>query len=66
MFYETILETVTKGDRKCEIQTFVRIYKVNFFVNEKYTHSMSAFTLEEANRLVENFMGAPKPILLSE
>ena len=66
MFYETILETIEKGDRKCEIQTFVRIYKVCFFLNNQYTHSISAFTLEEANRLVENFMGAPKPILLSE
>ena len=61
-----ILETVEIGNRKCEIQSLARVYRVNYFLNNQPTHSQSAFTLEEARQLVNEYMGPSPPTLLSE
>jgi hypothetical protein len=66
MFYETVVESFQKGDFRCEIQTLNRIYKVNFYNRNQFTHAVSVFSINEAREIAEAFIGKTTPILLTE
>jgi hypothetical protein len=65
MFYENVLMRVENGTDRAEVTTMDRVYRVNFFKDNRFTHGVSVFTLEEAQFIAENTIGKSNPTLLN-